>query len=115
MNWIYNDKAPERFTKEIKLGQRIVTFNVFITKEENKYKWLSFTLPPETFSYESAVSLIMNTKYPDLQETIIQHTIDSKDEVFNNKFIEIQKFKQKVIDEVTDLLTYVDENKLWDD
>lgn len=117
MSWICikSSELPERFIKGNDLGQPVATFSINEKQEDGNYKSKTFTLKPATFDYSSIVNAIVSSEYPDdkMQAIVNNYLLDNTNEDTNKEFSDMQAFRKKAKQWAKDLITYVEENKLW--
>lgn len=115
MNWNYGAEQPNIFIRNIVLGQQVATINYFISKSGDRYKWVSYTLPPNTLDYDSIVNAIISTEYPvdKMLSVISNYLIGKEDPIILKEFNTMQDFRTKAKAEAKAILDYVELNNLW--
>ena len=118
MSWNIVEKLeqiPNRFSKNIELGQQVATFSVFDKQDDGTYKYQTYTLKPAVLDYDSIVNAIVSKEYPNdkMQAIINNYLLDPSNEDTTKEFNDMQAFRKKAKDWAKDLLNYVKENNLW--
>lgn len=109
------EQLPNRFSKNIELGQQIATFSVSDKQDDGTYKYQTYTLEPAVLDYDSITNAIISREYPNdkMQAIINNYLLDSSNEDTTKEFNDMQAFRKKAKDWAKDLLNYVKENNLW--
>lgn len=109
------EQLPNRFSKNIELGQQIATFSVSEKQDDGTYKYQTYTLEPAVLDYDSITNAIISKEYPNdkMQAIINNYLLDSSNEDTTKEFNDMQAFRKKAKDWAKDLLSYVKDNNLW--
>lgn len=109
------EQLPNRFSKNIELGQQIATFSVYDKQDDGTYKYQTYTLKPAVLDYDSIANAIISKEYPNdkMQAIINNYLLDSSNEDTTKEFNDMQAFRKKAKDWAKDLLSYVKDNNLW--
>lgn len=111
-----SEQLPNRFSKNIELGQQVATFLVSEKQDNGTYKYQTYTLKPAVLDYDSIVNAIISEEYPNdkMQAVINNYLLDPSNEDTTKEFNDMQAFRKKAKDWAKDLLNYVKENNLWE-